>query len=456
APDRLLPLADLRGAPRRPGRRRDRAAALPGRGAARREAVPRRLRVLQRSRGREVGEQEAPARAAGRPGAGQREPGERTPGRGAEEADAVRGGGDLPAGLSLGEHDRPLVSDECVRAAGDDRRRLELRHSHQHADRHRRRSDRTRDEREPAHRTRHVAHRSRQQRAGARRHARRRRSHSPRTGQLALLRPGGEGADREEGRHRRHAGNGRPPLSRSLSVRHPDRPRAQRRHQRHRLVPHRASDAVCAVRLAGCGGRADLHEEAVSGFDGVKAAILLFLAAIVQVSIFSQVHMLGGVPDVLLVMLVAVSLLRGSILGAGGGFFAGLLVDTATLGQLGLTSLVLTIAGYWIGSYGETTGRDRAHAPFLSVAVVTVLYSFGLLLVHFVLGERAPAGSVTRGLLPAIVLILILTAPVYALVRRLLRPLDRCDYATEVQLLGYHHDRAASAERPDDVRDGRL
>ena len=97
---------------------------------------------------------------------------------------------------------------------------------------------------------------------------------------------------------------------------------------------------------------------------------------------------------------------------------------------------MLTIAGYWIGRYGETTGRDRAHAPFTSVAVITVLFSFGVLLVHFVLGERAPAGAVFRGLLPAILLNLILTAPVYALVRRLLRPLDRGDYATEVQLLG--------------------
>ena len=97
---------------------------------------------------------------------------------------------------------------------------------------------------------------------------------------------------------------------------------------------------------------------------------------------------------------------------------------------------MLTIAGYWIGRYGETTGRDRGHAPFTSVAVITVLYSFGLLLVHFVLGERAPAGAVVRGLVPAIVMNLILTAPVYALVRRLLRPRDRGDYATEVQLLG--------------------
>ena len=170
--------------------------------------------------------------------------------------------------------------------------------------------------------------------------------------------------------------------------------------------------------------------------DAVKAAVLLFVAAIMQVSIFAQVHVLGGLPDVLLVMLVAVALLRGAIAGAVGGFFAGLLVDTASLGQLGLTSLVLTVAGYWLGRYGETTGRDRFHAPFLSVAVVTILYSLGLLLVHFVLGERAPAGAMLRGVLPAIALNLILTAPVYALVRRLLRPLDHGDLATEVQLLG--------------------
>ena len=52
------------------------------------------------------------------------------------------------------------------------------------------------------------------------------------------------------------------------------------------------------------------------------------------------------------------------------------------------------------------------------------------------LGERAPGGAVTRGLVPTIVLNLILTGPVYALVRRLLRPLERGDFATEVQLLG--------------------
>ena len=170
--------------------------------------------------------------------------------------------------------------------------------------------------------------------------------------------------------------------------------------------------------------------------DGVKAAVLLFVAAVAQVSVFAQLHVLGAVPDLLLVLLVAIALLRGSVVGAVGGFFAGLIVDTANLGTLGLTSLVLTLAGYWIGRYGETTGRDRAHAPFVSVAVVTVLYQLGLLVVHFVLGESAPAGAVVRGLVPAIVLNLILTAPIYGLVRRLLRVAVREELSAEVQLLG--------------------
>lgn len=174
----------------------------------------------------------------------------------------------------------------------------------------------------------------------------------------------------------------------------------------------------------------------MSWLDGVKTAVLLFVAAVVQVSIFSQLHIFGAVPDFLLVTLVAVALLRGSVAGAVGGFFAGLIVDTASLGTLGLTSLVLTLAGFWVGRYGETTGRDRAHAPFLSIAVFTVLYQLGLLVVHFVLGESAPAGPVVRSLLPAIVLNLIVTGPIYWLVRRLLRSVERSELSTEVQLLG--------------------
>ena len=168
-----------------------------------------------------------------------------------------------------------------------------------------------------------------------------------------------------------------------------------------------------------------------------KAALLVFVAAILQVTIFSEIDILGGYPDVVLLTLVAIALLRGSIYGAACGFFAWLLVDTATLSTLGVTSLLLTIAGYWIGRYGETTGRDRLHAPFVSVAVATVLVQIGALILHYMLGDVASARTVLLDTLPAKVgLNLLLTLPVYALVRRVLAIASAPETATEVRLLG--------------------
>jgi len=155
--------------------------------------------------------------------------------------------------------------------------------------------------------------------------------------------------------------------------------------------------------------------------DGLKTAALVFVAAILEVSVFSDVRILGGAPDILLVTVVAVALLRGSIVGACAGFFAGMIVDTAMLETLGMSSLLLTLIGYWVGRYGETTGRDRTHAPFLSVAVVTFLYALGGLALRFVLDEPAPARHVLlETMFQGIGLNLLLTWPVYAIASRLL------------------------------------
>ena len=173
-----------------------------------------------------------------------------------------------------------------------------------------------------------------------------------------------------------------------------------------------------------------------SSVDAAKAALLVFFAALLQVSIVAPIEIAGGAPDVLLVTLVGVALLRGPIYGALCGFFGGLIVDTATLGTLGLTSLVLTVAGYWIGRYGETTGRDRTHAPLLSVVVITLLYSVGVLALHFMIGDPVSARLVLiETMPPAIAFNVLLTIPIYAICRRLLRQ-SAPTRAPEVQLLG--------------------
>ena len=171
--------------------------------------------------------------------------------------------------------------------------------------------------------------------------------------------------------------------------------------------------------------------------DSAKAAAIVFAAAILQVSVFSSVTILNGTPDLLLVAIICVALLRGPITGAAVGFWGGLLVDTANLETLGVTSLLLTIAGYWIGRYGETTGRDRAHAPFVSVAVVTLLYAIGALAFHYVLGDPAPARTVLWStLFQGIALNLILTWPVYRLAGLVLPQLGRRELIERIHAVG--------------------
>ena len=169
--------------------------------------------------------------------------------------------------------------------------------------------------------------------------------------------------------------------------------------------------------------------------DGLKAAAVLFVASLFQLSVLTEYRPFRTA-SIVLVALLSIALLRGSVFGAVAGFGTGLLIDTATLGTLGLTALLLTVAGFWIGRYGETTARDRFHAPFLSVGVVTVLYAFGQLVFQFVLGQPAPAGLVLHGLPLGLLLNLLLTLPVYALTRRLFPPLELGDRVREVRLLG--------------------
>jgi rod shape-determining protein MreD len=168
--------------------------------------------------------------------------------------------------------------------------------------------------------------------------------------------------------------------------------------------------------------------------DAAKAAALFFFVVVIQLSIIANVEIFSGRPNLLLVTVVCVALLRGAVFAAVAGFSAGLLADTGVFGTLGFTALLLTVAGYWTGRYGETTGRDRAHAPLLSIAVITVLYQVSALILRFILGEPAPAGQIFAALAPTVVLNLILTVPVYALTRRLLRPHEWAP--REVRLLG--------------------
>jgi rod shape-determining protein MreD len=159
--------------------------------------------------------------------------------------------------------------------------------------------------------------------------------------------------------------------------------------------------------------------------DVVKTALLLTLAAMAQIAIVNAFELVEGRADVVLLCIVGVALLRGPVFGACAGFYAGLIVDVGTLGNLGLSSLLLTLAGYWVGRFGQATSNEKNQIARLLIAVTlaTIGVAVGELVVHLLLGEPVPVGTiVVRAVLPTLALNVVLALPAYALLRRLFPP----------------------------------
>ena len=155
----------------------------------------------------------------------------------------------------------------------------------------------------------------------------------------------------------------------------------------------------------------------------IRCGLLLLLAMVLQVSTFSQLDVLGGNADITVLAVAAIALYSGSVPGAVAGFCAGLLLDLALGANLGATSLVLTVVGYFCGRFMEL--RDPAHGliPLPVALVASAAYVVGVAAVQFMLDIGATVSLLAvREMVATILLNTILALPVFALVRRVIRP----------------------------------
>jgi rod shape-determining protein MreD len=155
----------------------------------------------------------------------------------------------------------------------------------------------------------------------------------------------------------------------------------------------------------------------------VRCGILLLLAVTLQISTFSQLDVLGGNADITVLAVAALALYSGSIPGAIAGFSAGLLLDLALGANLGASSLILTLIGYYVGRFMEL--RDPAHGliPLPVALAASVAYVVGVAAVQFMLDVGASVSVLAvRESVATVLLNVILAMPVFALIRRVVRP----------------------------------
>lgn len=159
-----------------------------------------------------------------------------------------------------------------------------------------------------------------------------------------------------------------------------------------------------------------------------RAGVLVLLVVIVQISGVQNASILGGTIDFLPLFVAAVAIYAGSVPGAVVGFATGLLLDLAIGQTLGMTSLVLTAVGYGVGRYRDL--RDPSHGllPIPVAAAATAGYLVAVAAVSIMLEIQASVSLVLlREGVITVLLNVALALPVFALVRRILRPVLAVD-----------------------------
>ena len=104
----------------------------------------------------------------------------------------------------------------------------------------------------------------------------------------------------------------------------------------------------------------------------LKGAIIV-VALLIQLTLINSITILGLKPDLIMIVVVVFSLLKGGKEGTISGFASGLLQDIFSTGLLGINALAKTVIGFTCGIFKEKIFYE--HMLFL-IPVITFVASF--------------------------------------------------------------------------------
>lgn len=148
-------------------------------------------------------------------------------------------------------------------------------------------------------------------------------------------------------------------------------------------------------------------------------ACLLFFVAIIQATILPGLHVAGVMPDLVLVLLLVWSALRGTGEALIWVFAAGLLLDVLAMDPLGTNGLALMIVALLAGPARRRFFNSGLVFPVGLAAVATVIHAFVLLVLRSRSGEAFALTASFRPIVIQALLDAVLVPPLYLIATRM-------------------------------------
>jgi len=117
-------------------------------------------------------------------------------------------------------------------------------------------------------------------------------------------------------------------------------------------------------------------------------AVCIFVIVLIQSTLLDYFKVFNVKPDLMVIFIVSIALLRGNVEGAIIGFFCGLLQDMVTGKILGFYALLGLYLGLIIGSVNKRLYRENFLVIIFFTFISSVVYEFSVCLFnYFIIGK---------------------------------------------------------------------
>jgi rod shape-determining protein MreD len=127
---------------------------------------------------------------------------------------------------------------------------------------------------------------------------------------------------------------------------------------------------------------------------GARAALVLVVALVLQVSLVADLRVMGAIGDLMLVVVVAAGLTGGADRGITYGFAAGVLYDLVLDTPFGLNALTYAVVGYGVGVVGTALGRTSGWWPVLIAAAAGLAQAVLYTCIGILIGTAFPIDDI--------------------------------------------------------------
>jgi len=114
--------------------------------------------------------------------------------------------------------------------------------------------------------------------------------------------------------------------------------------------------------------------------------ILIFTFVTTQVTFLNFINIFGVTPNLVIILIVSISLLKGKIDGATVGFFTGLCLDAVIGSALGFQALLGMLLGLALGNINKRFFKENIFVMAICTFIATILFESAITFASYLYG----------------------------------------------------------------------